>query len=53
MDRKREQGELRLDCRGGLSGYSDQLSDSHMLEAVAGDLYGVYVIWEYVAHGAW
>ena len=51
MDRKREQGELRLDWRGGLSGYSDQLSDSRMLEAVADDLFGVCVIWELMALG--
>ncbi len=52
MDRNREQVKLRLNWRGGLSGCSYQLSESRLLEAVAGDLYGVYVIWEYVAHGA-
>lgn len=51
MSCKGKQKALKLNWQGSVSGIYYQLIDSRLIYTVPDDLFGVYVVWEFVAPG--
>lgn len=51
MSSEHDQKEITLNWQGSVTGFYYQLTDSRLIYTIPEELFGVYVVWEFVAPG--
>ncbi len=49
MSSEHDQKEITLNWQGSVTGFYYQLTDSRLIYTIPEELFGVYVVWEFVA----